>query len=185
MTESVVFYFVHPPGDGWPLHTARRENIPNSTQNERYVCVRKQSRMLLSVVWLNNCSTVDFHSRVRLSVFYSVFSPNRTENADGQEFLSGADEKKTTRFTDVSSCTGPACVHAFLGCNMFPVSIDCSLRAKPHLACLSLTWATPLWAVGSWDWRTPWPTRGSSCFCKFLEFLEFLLIKNESACEDF
>lgn len=45
MTESVVFYFVHPPGDGWPPHTACRENVPNSTQNERYVCVRNEYRM--------------------------------------------------------------------------------------------------------------------------------------------
>uniref|UniRef100_A0A674ND90 Solute carrier family 38 member 3a n=1 Tax=Takifugu rubripes TaxID=31033 RepID=A0A674ND90_TAKRU len=35
----------------------------------------------------------------------SVFSPNRTENADGQEFLSGTDDKKTTRFTDFEGKT--------------------------------------------------------------------------------
>ncbi|XP_029682922.1 sodium-coupled neutral amino acid transporter 3-like isoform X1 [Takifugu rubripes] len=32
-------------------------------------------------------------------------SPNRTENADGQEFLSGTDDKKTTRFTDFEGKT--------------------------------------------------------------------------------
>lgn len=53
-------------------------------------------------------------THVCLSVFLSVFSPDRTENADGQEFLSdGTDDKKTTRFTDVSSYAGPVCFHAF------------------------------------------------------------------------
>ncbi|TNM88942.1 sodium-coupled neutral amino acid transporter 3-like isoform X2 [Takifugu rubripes] len=32
-------------------------------------------------------------------------NPNRTENADGQEFLSGTDDKKTTRFTDFEGKT--------------------------------------------------------------------------------
>lgn len=135
-------------------------------------------------LWLNTCPGVDLHSCVCLSVFSSVFSPDRTENADGQEFLPGTDDKKTTRFTDVSSHAGPVCFHAFEVCNIFPVSVDYSLRAKPHLACLSSTWATPLWAVGSWDWRTPWPIQGLSCFCKFLIFLDSI-VKNKSACEDF
>lgn len=65
------------------------------------------------VVGLNKCPDADFHPCVWLSVFLSVFSPERTENADGQEFLSGTDDKKTTRFTDVSSYTGPVCCHAF------------------------------------------------------------------------
>lgn len=95
-----------------------------------------------------------------LTVFVIV-SPNRTENADtnlpeSQEFLSGVEEKKTTRFTDVSSngfirIIGKACkclklIHAYSG----PLSlVGCSLKEKPHSGCLSSTWAMQSWVVES------------------------------------
>lgn len=175
---------MHPPGDGWPSHTACRENVPNSTQNERYVCIHNEYRMGFFYSFFGNYIPVLVlpFTLVFLCVvvLLSVFSPDRTENADGQEFLSGTGDKKTTRFTDVRANTAPVCFHAFWVCNLFPVCIIYSLRAKPHLACLSSTWATPSWAVGSWDWHTPWPIQGSSSFCEFLIFLDSLL----PACAD-
>lgn len=66
MTEGVVFYFVHPPGDGRPPHTACRDNIPNSTQNERYVCENNKHRTYIS--FTNACSMTKYASLCWLSL---------------------------------------------------------------------------------------------------------------------
>lgn len=161
MTEGVVFSlcaFV-----GWWmafLHTASRETVPNSIQNERYVCYNNEQRTCFQSepVWRKENYIVMNVECVYLFDSISFCSPHITENTEGQEFLSGMEEKKTTQFTDVSSNTASwlffiytVHIHSFdvLTICLFLFCIGYSLRGKPHLACLSSTWAMQSWEVES------------------------------------
>lgn len=55
--------------------------------------------------------------------------------------------------------------------SFFPLT---SSKERHRSVCPSLTWVMLLWAVESWDWRTPWRTLAFSCFCKSRAFDEVL-----------
>lgn len=110
---------------GWwmaSLHTACRETVPNSAQNARYVSEDNTFPIQCAIffhlhVQTRVCSikeaTAPYYESlccylVTFTVIFLPFSPHGTTNTEAnlpesQEFLSGIEDKKTTRFTDVSS----------------------------------------------------------------------------------
>lgn len=180
MTESVAFPLCALVG-WWmaSLHTACRETVPNSAQSERYVCYNNAQRACSisePVQWKRN------HILIRVDGFYLrvlvvvkqcfCFVPIELRMQKAKNSQVWMTRRPHTLLMWVLLIQSSPCSARFactLKLHVYFSSLVCigySLRGKPRLACPSSTWAMRSWEVGSWDWRTPWPTQGSSCFCE-------------------
>ena len=178
----LLFHFVHSLGDWWPLCTLLVEKRYPIVPRARGMYVLIMHRELVQfqsqfsekaiTFWLGLMVFTWVYLLLSLSSVSLCLVPTelRMQKArTSQVWMTRRPHTLLMWVLWIQSFPCPARFACTLKWHVSSCPLVCicySLKGKPRLACLSSTWAMRSWEVGSWDWRTPWPTQGSSCFCE-------------------